>query len=125
MCWQIFLVENFDSLSSWLMSLTDSKYQHHDMIHVFMVLVRQMYISSLLQQDRGFKYRSMSLSQRFYKMLAVGVLASSCGLEKYKQEYIEQIVGSLEALASCPLTKGETFAWADWSSDDWQDTATL
>ena len=47
-----------------------------------MVLVRQMYISSLLQQDRGFKYRSMS--QRFYKMLAVGVLASSCGLEKYK-----------------------------------------
>ena len=61
-------------------------------------------LNSRLQQDRGFKYRSMS--QRLYKMLAVGVLASRCGLEKYKQEYIEQIVGSLQALASCPLTKG-------------------
>ena len=39
-------------------------------------------LNSRLQQDRGFKYRSMS--QRLYKMLAVGVLASSCGLEKYK-----------------------------------------
>ena len=55
MCWQIFFVDNFDSLSCWLMSLTNSKY-----------VVCQMYISSLLQQDRGFKYRSMS--QRFYKM---------------------------------------------------------